>query len=74
MPPIGPSLGSRSERSAASRRGYIRRVKYEADGGRELRGLSGPLLIPLLGLPGVFISLFMPFELRFLLPDLEEGL
>ena len=26
-PPIGPSLGSRRERSAASRRGYIRRVK-----------------------------------------------
>ena len=43
VPPIGPSFGSRRERSAASRSGYISRVKYEAEGGSVLLGLSGPL-------------------------------
>ena len=33
-PPRGPVLGSRRDRSASSSRGYINRVRYEADCGR----------------------------------------
>ena len=76
-PPIGPLLWSNSERSASSSRGYIRRVRYEADGGRLLLGvlgLSGPLLLPFACAVEVLIGLVMPLGLRFLFPDLDEGL
>lgn len=77
VPPMGPLLGSSSERSASSRSGYISRVRYEAEGGRlflGVLGLSGPLLLPLTCAADVLMGLVTPLELRFLLPDLEEGL
>lgn len=74
---MGPVLGSKRERSASSRRGYIKRVRYEAEGGRLLLGvlgLSAPLLLPFACAAEVLIDLVIPLELRFLLPDLEDGL
>lgn len=74
VPPNGPVLGSRRDRSASSRRGYIKRVRYEADcGGAALRGLSMDLL-RLFWAAVVLMGLVTPAELRFLLPDLEDGL
>ena len=74
VPPNGPVLGSRRDRSASSRRGYMRRVRYDADGGRAaLFGLSRHLL-RLFCAAVVLMGLVTPAELRFLLPDLEEGL
>lgn len=77
VPPMGPLLGSKRERSASSRRGYISRVRYEAEGGRLLLGvlgLPGPILLPFACAVEVLIDLVIPLELRFLFPDLEEGL
>ena len=73
VPPMGPMSGSNRERSVSSRRGYIKRVRYDADCGRALRGLSMPLLrfkCAAVVLPGL-VTLF---GLRFLLPDLDDGL
>lgn len=73
-PPKGPVLGSRRDRSASSRRGYIKRVKYDAEGGRgAVLGLSR-LLLRLFCAAVVLMGLVTPAELRFLLPDLDEGL
>ena len=74
VPPIGPSFGSRRERSAASKSGYISRVRYEAEGGSVLLGLSSPLPWALVCVAEVLMDLDMPLELRFRLPDLEDGL
>lgn len=74
MPPNGPVFGSRRDRSASSRRGYIKRVRYEADCGRRaLLGLSR-VLLRLFCAAVVLMGLVTPAELRFLLPDLEDGL
>ena len=74
MPPNGPLLGSRRDRSASSRRGYIKRVRYDAVGGRAaLLGLSRDLL-RLCCAAAVLMGLVTPAELRFLFPDLEDGL
>ena len=79
-PPRGPVLGSRRDRSASSRRGNISRVRYEADCGRvALLGVSIVLLLLLLLLrlfcaAVVLMGLVTPAELRFLLPDLDDGL
>ena len=52
----------------------MRRVRYEADGGRAaLLGLSMDLF-RLFCAAVVLMGLVTPAELRFLLPDLEEGL
>ena len=77
VPPIGPLLGSKRERSASSSRGYISRVRYEAEGGRlflGVLGLSSPLLLPFACDVEVLMGLVIPLELRFLFPDLDEGL
>lgn len=74
VPPNGPVLGSRSDRSASSRRGYIKRVRYDADGGGgAFLGLSR-LLLRLFWAAVVLMGLVTPAELRFLLPDLDDGL
>lgn len=80
-PPRGPVLGSRRDRSASSRRGYINRVRYEADWGRvALLGVVSTddlllmLLLRLFCAAVVLMGLVTPAELRFLLPDLEDGL
>ena len=74
VPPKGPVLGSRRDRSASSRRGYMSRVRYEADWGRAaLLGLSMDLL-RLFCAAVVLMGLVTPAELRFLLPDLDDGL
>ena len=74
VPPNGPVLGSRRDRSASSRRGYIKRVRYEADCGRAaLLGLSR-VLLRLFCAAVVLMGLVTPAELRFLLPDLDDGL
>ena len=74
VPPKGPVLGSRRDRSASSSRGYIKRVRYEADCGRAaLRGLSR-LLLRLFCAAVVLMGFVTPAELRFLLPDLDDGL
>ena len=52
----------------------MRRVRYEAEGGTPFLGLSGPLLMPFVFAIEVLTDLVMPAELRFLFPDLEEGL
>ena len=70
VPPMGPVLGSRRDLSASSSSGYINRVRYEADGGAPLLGLSEPLV----RLTEVLMDFVMPPELRFLFPDLEDGL
>lgn len=75
-PPNGPVLGSRRDRSASSRRGYIKRVRYDADaddGGGAFLGLSR-LLLRLFWAAVVLMGLVTPAELRFLLPDLDDGL
>ena len=52
----------------------MRRVRYDAEGGRAaLLGLSRDLL-RLFCAAVVLVGLLTPAELRFLLPDLEEGL
>ena len=74
VPPSGPVLGSRRERSASSRRGYMSRVRYEADGGGGwFLGLSRDLLRWFCAAV-VLMGLVTPAELRFLLPDLDDGL
>lgn len=52
----------------------MRRVRYEAEGGTAFRGLSGPLPWLLVFAAEVLIDLVMPPELRFLFPDLDDGL
>ena len=74
VPPKGPVLGSRRDRSASSRSGYINRVRYEAEDGRAaLLGLS-MVLLRLFCAAVVLMGLVTPAELRFLLPDLDDGL
>lgn len=74
VPPNGPVFGSNRERSPSSRRGYINRVRYEAEGGTALLGLSKPLLWQFLCAAEVLIGLVIPPEFRFLFPDLDDGL
>lgn len=52
----------------------MRRVRYEAEGGRALLGLSGALLWTLQCAAEALIDLVMPPELRFRFPDLDDGL
>lgn len=74
VPPSGPLLGSRRERSGSSSSGYISRVRYEAEGGALLLGLSEPLVCLLVWGDEVLIDLVTPLVCRFLFPDLEDGL